>query len=233
MRGGYKEQRDNSNHQEKKAAVTIGKKENSSHQGASLMPETEPVPLAQPEQIPAGITVLEESGPQEKSVQLKSQEPPAGLTVLEQSWAEEEMMDMPALEETVDFRVPKFLQKQLDDVYTDDETASEKQNDENQKEPFQDKQMSVKEESSHSVAFQRECEPAAENFLEEAEPEAKNILEELEEPKIEQETMAEADVSSPVGFQEESKTITERVEPEKKRNGIFTRKHSEKEVIKN
>lgn len=122
VRSGYQQQKVKNNQREEKASSGNG--EESSQKKERSVPETKPLPPAQPKEIPAGLTVLEESLPHESSVQ-KPQDTPTGLTVLEETWPEEEMVQMPVLEENVDFRVPKFLQKQLQDVEVDDETVPE------------------------------------------------------------------------------------------------------------
>lgn len=215
----YKEQRDHNNYKEEKGGSTTRKESGSSQKEEHFLAEAKPLPLAQPEQIPAGITILEDSQPQETSVQLKPQEPPAGLTVLEESWTEEETMNMPVLEENVNFRVPKFLQRQLLDVTTEEETASEEPKDKIDIDPSQEEQVFKKEEESVEEELPQESKSNLNDQPSQQIEEKPELVQETitEELGIEQTSVAEEDISHPLILERENELAAEnflaKVEP--------------------
>ena len=215
----YKEQRDHNNYKEEKGGSTTRKESGSSQKEEHFLAEAKPLPLAQPEQIPAGITILEDSQPQETSVQLKPQEPPAGLTVLEESWTEEETMNMPVLEENVNFRVPKFLQRQLLDVTTEEETASEEPKDKIDIDPSQEEQVFKKEEESVEEELPQESKSNLNDQPSQQIEEKPELVQEMitEELGIEQTSVAEEDISHPLILERENELAAEiflaKVEP--------------------
>ena len=207
----YKEQRDHNNYKEEKGGSTTRKESGSSQKEEHFLAEAKPLPLAQPEQIPAGITILEDSQPQETSVQLKPQEPPAGLTVLEESWTEEETMNMPVLEENVNFRVPKFLQRQLWDVTTEEETASEEPKDKIDIDPSQEEQVFKKEEESVEEELPQESKSNLNDQPSQQIEEKPELVQEMitEELGIEQTSVAEEDISHPLILERENELAAE------------------------
>ena len=215
----YKEQRDHNNYKEEKGGSTTRKESGSSQKEEHFLAEAKPLPLAHPEQIPAGITILEDSQPQETSVQLKPQEPPAGLTVLEESWTEEETMNMPVLEENVNFRVPKFLQRQLWDVTTEEETASEEPKDKIDIDPSQEEQVFKKEEESVEEELPQESKSNLNDQPSQQIEEKPELVQEMitEELGIEQTSVAEKDISHPLILERENELAAEnflaKVEP--------------------
>ena len=219
MNSTYKEQRDHNNYKEEKGGSTTRKESGSSQKEEHFLAEAKPLPLAQPEQIPAGITILEDSQPQETSVQLKPQEPPAGLTVLEESWTEEETMNMPVLEENVNFRVPKFLQRQLWDVTTEEETASEEPKDKIDIDPSQEEQVFKKEEESVEEELPQESKSNLNDQPSQQIEEKPELVQEMitEELGIEQTSVAEEDISHPLILERENELAAEnflaKVEP--------------------
>lgn len=207
----YKEQRDHNNNKEEKSGSNARKESGSSQKEEHFLAEAKPLPLAQPEQIPAGITILEDSQPQETSVQLKPQEPPAGLTVLEESLTEEETMNMPVLEENVDFRVPKFLQRQLLDVTTEEETASEEPKDKIDIEPSQEEQALKKEEESVEEELPQESKSNLNDQPSQQIEEKPELVQETitEELGMEQMSVAEEDINHPVILERENELAAE------------------------
>ena len=215
VRSGYQQQTVKNEHKEEPVNNNYGQERESIHKEERLIPELKPLTPVQPQQIPAGITVLEETQSQEASVQLKSQQPPAGLTVLEEACSQEEIMKMPDLEEKADFRVPKFLQKQLDDVTIEDTSKTVEMDKDivpsKEEKIIVGEAENIQEEEIQPVGgkLSEEFETTAETF---PENDSKGKLpEELKD--IEQETEQESDRTELFQEELEPEAIAEKLKP--------------------